>query len=105
MRITLANWSSSAAVLELGRARDALANTDKDGFTFRTMGVANNALVCPAVFWIVERNEATGVGLTDYPLIFFHLGDESSFTVLVQRFLSIHTLIKTRVGTRRNSRR
>ena len=30
-------------------------HTDKDGFTFRTMGVANNALVCPAVFWIVEE--------------------------------------------------
>jgi uncharacterized protein len=30
-------------------------HTDKPGLTFRTMGVANNALVCPAVFWIVER--------------------------------------------------
>jgi Fe-S-cluster containining protein len=30
-------------------------HTDKEGFTFRTMGVANNALVCPAVFWIVEE--------------------------------------------------
>jgi Fe-S-cluster containining protein len=30
-------------------------HTDKDGFTFRTMSVANNALVCPAVFWIVEE--------------------------------------------------
>lgn len=28
-------------------------HTNKEGFTFRTMGVANNALVCPAVFWIV----------------------------------------------------
>jgi hypothetical protein len=36
-------------------------HTDKDGFTFRTMGIANNARGCPAVFWIVEemRNEAT----------------------------------------------
>ncbi len=30
-------------------------HTDKEGFTFRTMGVANNALTCPAVFWIVEE--------------------------------------------------
>ncbi|HJN07310.1 MAG TPA: YkgJ family cysteine cluster protein [Pirellulaceae bacterium] len=30
-------------------------HTDKDGFTFRTMSVANNAIVCPAVFWIVEQ--------------------------------------------------
>ena len=30
-------------------------HTDKDGFTSRTMGVASNALVCPAVFWIVEQ--------------------------------------------------
>ena len=30
-------------------------HTDKEGFTFRTMSVANNALVCPAVFWIVEE--------------------------------------------------
>jgi len=30
-------------------------HTDKEGFTFRTMGVANNALACPAVFWIVEE--------------------------------------------------
>ncbi|MDA1229929.1 MAG: YkgJ family cysteine cluster protein [Planctomycetota bacterium] len=29
--------------------------TDKEGLTSRTMGVANNALVCPAVFWIVEQ--------------------------------------------------
>ncbi len=29
--------------------------TDKEGLVFRTMGVANNALVCPAVFWIVEQ--------------------------------------------------
>jgi len=30
-------------------------HTDKAGFTSRTMGVAGNALVCPAVFWIVEQ--------------------------------------------------
>jgi len=30
-------------------------HTDKEGFTSRTMGVAGNALVCPAVFWIVEQ--------------------------------------------------
>ena len=30
-------------------------HTDKEGFNFRTMGVASNALVCPAVFWIVEQ--------------------------------------------------
>ena len=30
-------------------------HTDKEGFTFRTMGVASNAQVCPAVFWIVEQ--------------------------------------------------
>ncbi len=30
-------------------------HTDKEGFTFRTMGVANNALKCPAVFWIVQE--------------------------------------------------
>ena len=30
-------------------------HTDKEGFTFRTRGVASNALVCPAVFWIVEQ--------------------------------------------------
>ncbi len=30
-------------------------HTDKEGFTFRTMGIANNALKCPAVFWIVEE--------------------------------------------------
>ena len=29
--------------------------TNKEGFTFRTMSVANNALHCPAVFWIVEE--------------------------------------------------
>jgi hypothetical protein len=30
-------------------------HTDKEGLVFRTMGVANNTLVCPAVFWIVEQ--------------------------------------------------
>jgi len=30
-------------------------HTDKKGFTFRTMGHANNALTCPVVFWIVEE--------------------------------------------------
>jgi len=30
-------------------------HTDKEGFTFRTHGIADNALVCPAVFFIVER--------------------------------------------------
>jgi len=30
-------------------------HTDKEGFVFRTRGVANNALVCPAVFWLVEQ--------------------------------------------------
>jgi Fe-S-cluster containining protein len=30
-------------------------HTDKEGFTFRTRGVADNALRCPAVFWIVEQ--------------------------------------------------
>ena len=30
-------------------------HTDKEGFTFRTHGHANNALVCPAVFYIVEQ--------------------------------------------------
>ncbi len=30
-------------------------HTDKEGFTFRTRGVASNTLVCPAVFWIVEQ--------------------------------------------------
>jgi Fe-S-cluster containining protein len=35
-------------------------HTDKEGFVFRTMGHANNALNCPAVFWIVEemRNQS-----------------------------------------------
>ena len=30
-------------------------HTDKEGFTFRTRGVASNTLGCPAVFWIVEQ--------------------------------------------------
>ncbi len=30
-------------------------HTDKEGFASRTMGVASHALVCPAVFWIIER--------------------------------------------------
>lgn len=29
--------------------------TNKEGLVFRTMGVANNTLVCPAVYWIVEQ--------------------------------------------------
>ena len=37
-------------------------HTDKDGFTFRTMGIANNALVCPAVFWIVEQMKRRALG-------------------------------------------
>lgn len=27
----------------------------KKGFTFRTYGVADNSLVCPAVFYIIEK--------------------------------------------------
>jgi Fe-S-cluster containining protein len=27
---------------------------DKEGVVFRTMGVAHNTLICPAVFWVVE---------------------------------------------------
>ncbi|MDX1928538.1 MAG: YkgJ family cysteine cluster protein [Pirellulaceae bacterium] len=30
-------------------------HTDKEGLAFRTMGVANNTTICPAVFWIVEK--------------------------------------------------
>ena len=30
-------------------------HTNKEGFVFRTMGHANNALNCPVVFWIVEQ--------------------------------------------------
>ena len=37
-------------------------HTDKEGFTFRTMGVANNTLVCPAVFWIVEQMKRRALG-------------------------------------------
>lgn len=37
-------------------------HTDKEGFTFRTMGVASNALVCPAVFWIVEQMKREALG-------------------------------------------
>jgi len=33
-------------------------HTNKEGFTFRTMGVANNALRCPAVFWLVHDPQA-----------------------------------------------
>ncbi len=29
--------------------------TDKEGFVFRTMGHANRALTCPAVFWMIEE--------------------------------------------------
>ncbi len=36
-------------------------HTNKEGFTFRTMGVASNALICPAVFWIVERMKEGGL--------------------------------------------
>ncbi len=37
-------------------------HTDKEGFTFRTMGVASNALMCPAVFWIVEQMKREALG-------------------------------------------
>jgi Fe-S-cluster containining protein len=37
-------------------------HTDKEGFTSRVMGVANNALVCPAVFWIVEQMKRRSSG-------------------------------------------
>jgi uncharacterized protein len=30
-------------------------HTNKEGLVFRTMSVANNTLVCPAVYWIVEQ--------------------------------------------------
>ena len=33
-------------------------HTDKEGFVFRTYGVADNSLVCPAVFYIVEQLRA-----------------------------------------------
>lgn len=37
-------------------------HTDKAGFTFRTYGIADNSLVCPAVFYIVEQLRARGAG-------------------------------------------
>jgi Fe-S-cluster containining protein len=37
-------------------------HTDKEGLVFRTMGVANNTLVCPAVFWIVEQMKREALG-------------------------------------------
>jgi Fe-S-cluster containining protein len=37
-------------------------HTDKPGFTFRTIGHANNALACPAVFWIVEQMKRRALG-------------------------------------------
>ena len=37
-------------------------HTDKEGFTFRTMGHANNALTCPAVYWIVEQMKKRALG-------------------------------------------
>ena len=37
-------------------------HTNKEGLVFRTMGVANNALVCPAVFWIVEQMKRQALG-------------------------------------------
>jgi len=40
----------------------AYPHTDKEGFTFRTMGVAKNALICPAVFWIVEQMKQRALG-------------------------------------------
>jgi hypothetical protein len=36
-------------------------HTDKEGFTFRTFGIADNSLVCPAVFYIVEQLRAEGL--------------------------------------------
>jgi hypothetical protein len=36
-------------------------HTDKEGFTFRTYGIADNSLVCPAVFYIIEQLRARGV--------------------------------------------
>jgi Fe-S-cluster containining protein len=36
-------------------------HTDKEGFTFRTYGIADNSLVCPAVFYIVEQLRVRGV--------------------------------------------
>jgi Fe-S-cluster containining protein len=37
-------------------------HTDKEGFTFRTMGHANRAITCPAVFWIVEQMKRRALG-------------------------------------------
>ena len=37
-------------------------HTDKEGFTFRTMLHANNALTCPAVYWIVEQMKKRALG-------------------------------------------
>ena len=37
-------------------------HTDKEGLVFRTIGVANNTLVCPAVFWIVEQMKREALG-------------------------------------------
>lgn len=36
--------------------------THKEGFVFRTMGHANRALTCPAVFWIVEQMRSRSLG-------------------------------------------
>ena len=37
-------------------------HTDKEGLVFRTMSVANNAVNCPAVFWIVEQMKREALG-------------------------------------------
>lgn len=37
-------------------------HTDKEGFTTRTFGHAQNALICPAVFWIVEKMRQRAMG-------------------------------------------
>jgi hypothetical protein len=37
-------------------------HTDKEDLVSRTMGVANNTLVCPAAFWIVERMKRQALG-------------------------------------------
>ena len=36
--------------------------TNKEGLVFRTMGHANRALTCPAVFWIVEQMRSRSLG-------------------------------------------
>ena len=47
-----------SSILFAGRTRTLI----KEGFTFRTMGVANTVLTCPAVFWTVEEmNKRSGV--------------------------------------------